>query len=117
MAEQPRWICRQSNASSGRDPSVSIPRRPGEKYDAPARERVEARLDRGGGDEADWDSDATKFIRSPAGAAGGCLNGNWVGVRPLGRGGFGMAGLWEKRDQDGTVVDVSLLPLAELACC
>lgn len=114
MAEQPRWIRRQSIASSGRDPSVSLPRRPGETYDAAAKERVESRLDQGGGGEADWGKDWTKFIRS---AAGGCLNGNWVGVLPLGSGAFGRAGLWEKRNQDGKVVDVSLLPVAELACC
>ncbi|KAL8644835.1 MAG: hypothetical protein Q9210_007046 [Variospora velana] len=29
----------------------------------------------------------------------------WYGVKPLGRGGFGMAGLWEKRDENGEVVD------------
>lgn len=32
----------------------------------------------------------------------------WYGVKPLGRGGFGMAGLWEKRDENGEVVDVRL---------
>ncbi|KAL8957775.1 MAG: hypothetical protein Q9193_005040, partial [Seirophora villosa] len=29
----------------------------------------------------------------------------WYGIKPLGRGGFGMTGLWEKRDEDGQVVD------------
>ncbi|KAL9007875.1 MAG: hypothetical protein Q9173_006941, partial [Seirophora scorigena] len=29
----------------------------------------------------------------------------WYGVKPLGRGGFGMTGQWEKRDEDGQVVD------------
>ncbi len=30
----------------------------------------------------------------------------WVGKRPLGQGGFGMAGLWEKYDGEGNIVDV-----------
>ena len=43
------------------------------------------------------------FIRSRSG-----LDGNWVGVRPLGEGGNGIAGLWELRDDDGQTVKVSI---------
>ena len=46
---------------------------------------------------------AAKFIRSRSG-----LDGNWVGVRPLGEGGNGIAGLWELRDDDGQTIKVSI---------
>ncbi|KAI4116315.1 MAG: hypothetical protein LQ338_007735, partial [Usnochroma carphineum] len=44
-----------------------------------------------------------KFIRSPYNDADDASA--WHGVKPLGRGGFGMAGLWEKRNADGVVLD------------
>ncbi|CAF9919092.1 G2-specific serine/threonine protein kinase [Imshaugia aleurites] len=47
-----------------------------------------------------WGSASAKFIRSFAG-----LDGGWIGKRPLGAGGFGMAGLWERYDSDGTVIE------------
>ena len=51
-----------------------------------------------------WESErAAKFIRSRSG-----LDGNWVGVRPLGQGGNGIAGLWELRDDDGHTVKVRI---------
>ena len=51
-----------------------------------------------------WKSEeAAKFIRSRSG-----LDGNWVGVRPLGKGGNGIAGLWELRDDDGRTVKVRI---------
>ena len=50
------------------------------------------------------DSVKTKnFIRSRSG-----LDGNWVGVRPLGKGGNGIAGLWELRDDEGQTVKVRI---------
>ena len=39
---------------------------------------------------------AVEFMSSKSG-----LEGNWVGVWPLGKGGNGIAGLWELRDHDG----------------
>ena len=41
------------------------------------------------------------FIRSQAG-----IEGNWVGIKPLGLGGMGVAGLWELRGDDGQMVEV-----------
>ena len=45
---------------------------------------------------------AAEFIRSRSG-----LEENWVGVRPLGKGGYGIAGLWELRGDNGDVIKVS----------
>ena len=42
-----------------------------------------------------------RFIRSQSG-----IEGNWVGIRPLGLGGMGVAGLWELRGDDGQMVEV-----------
>ena len=53
-----------------------------------------------------WSVQAAQFIRSESGYGG--EGSGWVGKRPLGEGGFGMAGLWEKYDNDGNVVDVSI---------
>lgn len=39
----------------------------------------------------------------------------WYGIKPLGRGGFGMTGLWEKRDEDGQVVDVGFRVIISLS--
>ena len=52
-----------------------------------------------------WTEHLTKFVRSPFGPEG-FLGGGWHGVKPLGRGGFGMAGLWERQNEDNTTVDV-----------
>ena len=51
-----------------------------------------------------WGSEkeAAEFIRSKSG-----LETNWVGIRPLGRGGRGIAGLWEMRDDDGQLIKVT----------
>ena len=49
-----------------------------------------------------WDTASAEFIRSYSG-----LGSGWVGKRPLGVGGFGMAGLWEKSDGNGTVIEVN----------
>ncbi|CAF9917143.1 MAG: hypothetical protein ALECFALPRED_011059 [Alectoria fallacina] len=52
-----------------------------------------------------WGSDkrAAEFIRSQSG-----LEANWVGIRPLGKGGCGMAGLWEMRDDEGQLIKVRI---------
>ena len=57
-----------------------------------------------------WKDRAAQFIRSSAGITGS--PDVWVGKRPLGEGGFGLAGLWEKIDSAGNVVDVGFFPLA-----
>ena len=50
-----------------------------------------------------WGLDAAKFIRSHSGR-----DENWVGVRPLGQGANGIAGLWELRGHDGEIVEVRI---------
>lgn len=52
-----------------------------------------------------WTQPAAEFIRSGIGLIES--SDEWVGKRPLGQGGFGLAGLWERLDADGTPVDVS----------
>lgn len=52
-----------------------------------------------------WTLPAAQFIRSEIGTVQG--SDDWIGQRPLGEGGFGLAGLWERLDEDGTAVDVS----------
>ena len=56
-----------------------------------------------------WTKPAAQFIRSSAGITEAPFV--WVGKRPLGEGAFGLAGLWEKIDQEGNVVDVRAFPL------
>ena len=58
------------------------------------------------GDPHRWRKDKeydAEFINSPSG-----IGSTWIGRRPLGKGGFGIAGLWEKYDQDGRLQDVKL---------
>lgn len=50
-----------------------------------------------------WGWRMVEFVRSDHGYEDG-----WIGVKPLGKGSFGRAGLWEKRDEHGKVVDVRL---------
>lgn len=52
-----------------------------------------------------WGESLTKFVRSPFGPRG-FLGGGWQGVKPLGRGGFAMAALWERTNEDNDTVDV-----------
>ena len=52
-----------------------------------------------------WTQPAAEFIRSGIGLVE--FSDDWVGKRPLGQGGLGLAGLWERLDEDGTPVDVS----------
>lgn len=52
-----------------------------------------------------WTKPAAEFIRSEIGLIES--SNDWVGKRPLGEGGFGLAGLWERLGPDGTPVDVS----------
>ena len=49
-----------------------------------------------------WGHVGASFIRSPAGRPG-----QWIGVRPLGQGNYGIAGLWQKVDADGRAVKVN----------
>ncbi len=108
MAEV-RRARRQSIASSGRASTVSIPSEPGEQYDALNTETIAGSTTCK--DRSTWFPEAASFIQSKA---GGGLEGQWIGVRPLGQGSYGIAGLWEKRNNDGEVVDVCLLPLADV---
>ncbi|KAL8774083.1 MAG: hypothetical protein Q9209_001191 [Squamulea sp. 1 TL-2023] len=48
----------------------------------------------------------SKFIHSPFGPEG-FLGEGWHGVKPVGKGGFGRAGMWERRGEDNNIVDVS----------
>lgn len=52
-----------------------------------------------------WTKPAAEFIRSPSGISG--VPDMWIGRKPLGEGSFGLAGLWEKVDFEGNVIDVS----------
>lgn len=52
-----------------------------------------------------WTEPAAEFIRSEVGLTESPHH--WIGKRPLGEGGFGLAGLWERLGVDGTTVDVS----------
>lgn len=52
-----------------------------------------------------WGGNLTRFVRSPFGPEG-FLGAGWHGVKPLGRGGFAMAAVWERRNEDNDIVDV-----------
>ena len=54
------------------------------------------------GESTFWRTEHAAFIKSAAGLG----NAKWIGVRPLGSGGFGTAGLWELRDEDNAVTKV-----------
>ena len=73
---------------------------PVEAYDVAWNEKAAATANARDYDK--WDTDPAQFIRSYSG-----LGNDWVGKRPLGAGGFGMAGLWEKLDENGTVIEVN----------
>ena len=51
---------------------------------------------------------APQFIRSQSG-----IEGNWVGIKPLGSGGMGVAGLWELRGDDGQMVEVKFASVSQ----
>ena len=53
-----------------------------------------------------WEHPVAQFIASPI---GGGLEG-WHGKRPLGKGGFGLAGLWQKLDENSQVIQVLQRP-------
>lgn len=60
-----------------------------------------------------WGEEAAAFIAS---APGGGYAPSWVGKRPLGQGGFGRAGLWERYDDEGNVLEVMIfVPLRNIA--
>ncbi|KAL8710784.1 MAG: hypothetical protein Q9225_007232 [Loekoesia sp. 1 TL-2023] len=50
-----------------------------------------------------WGARMARFIRSPYDDSDDAAG--WYGLKPLGKGGFGMAGVWEKRDINGQVID------------
>lgn len=52
-----------------------------------------------------WAQPAAEFIRSGIGLIESA--DDWIGKCPLGEGGFGLAGLWERIGMDGNPVDVS----------
>lgn len=52
-----------------------------------------------------WTEPAAEFIRSEIGLTES--SHHWIGKRPLGEGGFGLTGLWERLGVDGTTVDVN----------
>ena len=54
------------------------------------------------GESSCWNTEQAVFIKSTAGLG----NAKWIGVRPLGYGGFGTAGLWELRDENNAVTKV-----------
>ena len=54
-----------------------------------------------------WTQAAAQFIRSDSGLEDS--DSMWIGKRPLGKGGFGMAGLWEKYDAEGNIADVWII--------
>ena len=54
------------------------------------------------GETTFWNAEHATFINSAAGLG----NAKWIGVRPLGQGGFGTAGLWELRDEDNAMIEV-----------
>ena len=56
------------------------------------------------GESSCWATEHVAFIKSTAGLD----NAHWTGTRPLGSGTFGTAGLWELRDENNAVTEVSL---------
>ena len=54
------------------------------------------------GERSSWKMEHASFIKSAAGLSGS----HWIGKRPLGSGGFGTAGLWERRDENNVVIEV-----------
>ena len=74
-----------------------------EEYDADPHEVITG--DPSIADYRLWTQQAAQFIRSDSGLEEED-DGFWIGKRPLGQGSFGMAGLWEKYDGDGDMVDV-----------
>ena len=73
---------------------------PVEAYDVAWNQKAAAKAK--ASDYEKWNTAPAEFIRSYSG-----LGHGWVGKRPLGAGGFGMAGLWEKYDGNGTVIEVN----------
>lgn len=49
-----------------------------------------------------WEDKHAAFIKSAAGLD----QLHWIGVRPLGFGGYGAAGLWERRDENNVLIEV-----------
>ncbi|KAL8964905.1 MAG: hypothetical protein Q9183_004146 [Haloplaca sp. 2 TL-2023] len=64
-----------------------------------------------------WQEDMAKFIRGPMGRT--CKenpakhSGGWVGKKPLGQGGQGMAGMWERVDENGQVHQIAVKQISQ----
>lgn len=72
---------------------------PVEAYDVAWNQKAAATAEASNYDK--WGTAPAEFIGSSSG-----LGNGWVGKRPLGVGGFGMAGLWAKLDGNGIVTEV-----------
>ena len=57
-------------------------------------------------DQEAWEPLLAGYIRSGAEDIHGGIGSRWRGIKPLGKGGQGMAGLWERRDIQGRVAEV-----------
>ncbi|KAL9600911.1 MAG: hypothetical protein Q9219_002846 [cf. Caloplaca sp. 3 TL-2023] len=72
-------------------------------YDAPVDAAITGPPEPGDG-LSNLNPEFVGFMRSKHGYEEG-----WVGRKPLGKGAMGVAGMWEKRDADGNVIDVRVL--------
>ena len=100
-AQSPRHSKSKSKTPSGPyDIDEGYHSDPVEAYDVAWNQKAAAPAN--ASDYEKWDTAPAEFIRSSSG-----LGSGWLGKRPLGAGGFGMAGLWEKRDDNGTVIEVN----------
>ena len=90
----PRWSYSQTSTCYSQDVATYDVGRGVEAVGTPQAEEIEY-----------WGSTkgAAEFIRSRSG-----LEEDWVGVRPLGKGGYGIAGLWELQGDDGQIIKVRI---------
>lgn len=90
----PRWSYSQTSTCYSQDVATYDVGRGVKSVGTPQAEDIEY-----------WGSTkgAAHFIRSHSG-----LGEDWIGVRPLGKGGYGLAGLWELRGDDGQIIKVRI---------